>query len=144
MTERAGVRAEAYTTGAAAADYDNDGRIDLFVAGVQRNQLFRNLGEGRFEDVTGTSGIGNYTWSVAAGWLDYDNDGWLDLFVVNYVDWTPEGNKFCGDRARDLRVYCHPQQYQGPAERAVPQPARRNLRRRLGQVGHREASSARA
>ena len=44
VTERAGVKAEGYTTGAAAADFDNDGRVDLFVAGVQRNQLFRNSG----------------------------------------------------------------------------------------------------
>jgi len=113
VTERAGVQAAGYTTGAAAADFDNDGRIDLFVAGVQRNQLFRNIGDGRFEDVTATAGIKNYTWSVAAGWFDYDNDGWLDLFVVNYVDWTPENNKYCGDRARNLRVYCHPRQYKG-------------------------------
>ena len=115
VTDRAGVRADGYTTGAAAADFDNDGRVDLFVAGVQRNQLFRNAGEGRFDDVTGKAGIKNYTWSVAAGWFDYDNDGWLDLFVVNYVDWTPENNKYCGDRARDLRVYCHPRQYTGLA-----------------------------
>src|ERR687890_1682209 len=52
VTERAGVKAEGYTTGAAAGDFDNDGRIDLFVAGVQRNHLFRNIGDGRFEDVT--------------------------------------------------------------------------------------------
>ena len=50
---------------------------------------------------------------MAAGWFDYDNDGWLDLFIVNYVDWTPETNKFCGDRAKNLRVYCHPKHYAG-------------------------------
>jgi hypothetical protein len=114
VTEQAGVRGVGYATGAAAADYDNDGRVDLFVAGVQHNQLLRNTGSGRFEDVTATAGIANYKWSVAAGWFDYDNDGWLDLFIVNYVDWTPETNKFCGDRA-DLRVYCHPKHYQGLA-----------------------------
>lgn len=113
VTARAGVQGEGYATGASAADYDNDGDIDLFVAGVQRNQLFRNTGEGRFEDVTAAAGIGSYTWTVAAGWLDYDNDGLLDLFIVNYVNWTPETNKFCGDRVRDLRVYCHPKHYQG-------------------------------
>ena len=112
VTEAAGVRGEGYTTGAAAGDYDNDGHVDLFVAGVQRNQLLHNTG-GRFQDVTATAGIKNYTWSVAAGWFDYDNDGWLDLFIVNYVDWTPETNKFCGDRAKNLRVYCHPKHYAG-------------------------------
>jgi hypothetical protein len=115
VTEQAGVRGIGYATGAAAGDYDNDGHIDLFVAGVQRNQLLRNTGAGRFEDVTATAGIRNGTWSVAAGWFDYDNDGWLDLFVVNYVDWTPQTNRFCGDRAKDLRVYCHPKHYQGLA-----------------------------
>ena len=115
VTEQAGVRGIGYATGAAAADYDNDGRVDLFVAGVQRNELLRNSGDGRFEDVTARAGIANYKWSVAAGWFDYDNDGWLDLFVVNYVDWTPEKNKFCGERAKNLRVYCHPKHYGGLA-----------------------------
>jgi enediyne biosynthesis protein E4 len=113
VTAEAAVAGEAYATGASAADYDNDGHIDLFVAGVQRNQLFRNLGNGRFEDVTARAGIGHYRWSVAAGWFDFDNDGLLDLFVVNYVDWTPATNRFCGDRARNLRVYCHPKHYTG-------------------------------
>jgi enediyne biosynthesis protein E4 len=113
VTEKAGVRGLGYTTGAASADYDNDGHEDLFVAGVQRNQLLRNAGNGTFTDVTAAAGIKNYVWSVAAGWLDYDNDGWVDLFIANYVDWTPETNKFCGDRARNLRVYCHPKHYRG-------------------------------
>ena len=115
VTEKAGVQGLGYTTGAAVGDYDNDGHEDLFVAGVQRNQLLRNAGNGTFTDVTGAAGIGNYPWSVAAGWLDYDNDGWLDLFVVNYVDWTPQTNKFCGDRGRNLQVYCHPKHYRGLA-----------------------------
>src|SRR5262245_32458921 len=115
VTEKAGVQGVGYTTGAAAGDFDNDGHEDLFVAGVQGNQLLRNRGDGTFEDVTAKTGIASYTWSVAAGWFDYDNDGWLDLFVVNYVDWTPETNKYCGDRARDLRVYCHPKHYRGLA-----------------------------
>jgi hypothetical protein len=114
VTEATGVRGVGYATGAAAGDYDNDGRVDLFVAGVQHNQLLRNVG-GRFEDVTEAAHIKNYKWSVAAGWFDYDNDGWLDLFIVNYVDWTPETNKFCGDRAKNLRVYCHPKHYGGLA-----------------------------
>jgi hypothetical protein len=41
----------------AAADYDNDGKADLFVAGVYRNILYRNLGDGKFADVTAKSGI---------------------------------------------------------------------------------------
>jgi hypothetical protein len=114
VTDATGVRGVGYATGAAAGDYDNDGRVDLFVAGVQHNQLLRNVG-GRFEDVTDAAGIKNYKWSVAAGWFDYDNDGWLDLFIVNYVDWTPATNKYCGDRVKNLRVYCHPKHYGGLA-----------------------------
>ena len=52
-------------------------------------------------------------WSVAAAWLDYDRDGLLDLFVVNYLDWKAESEKYCGDRAKGLRVYCHPREYSG-------------------------------
>ncbi len=108
VTAEAGVAGRGYSQGAAAADFDNDGHMDLFVAGVQANQLFRNRGDGTFEDVTATAGIASDRWSVAAGWFDFDGDGLLDLFVVNYADWTVEFNRYCGDRDRDLRVYCHP------------------------------------
>lgn len=107
-TEEAGVAGEGYSMGAAVADYDNDGDVDLFVAGVFRNILYRNDGDGTFTDVTEGSGIGSLEWSVAAGWLDYDLDGRPDLLVVNYADWTTEFDRFCGDRDRGLRVYCHP------------------------------------
>src|SRR6266576_2537029 len=113
VTRETGVAGTGYSMGAAAADYDNDGYTDLFVAGVYRNTLYRNLGNGRFEDVTKAAGIKSDKWSVAAGWFDYDNDGWLDLFVVNYAHWTPDFDRFCGDRDRNLRVYCHPKYFEG-------------------------------
>jgi len=113
VTDAAGVRGSGYAMGAAAADYDNDGRVDLFVAGVRQNQLLRNRGDGRFEDVTTKSGIASGQWAVAGGWLDYDNDGRLDLLVVNYVDWSPGTNRYCGDQARGVRIYCHPRFFQG-------------------------------
>src|SRR5437762_1295584 len=97
----------------AAGDYDNDGHADLFVAGVYRNILYHNLGNGRFEDATEEAGIKSDKWSVAAGWFDYDNDSWLDLFVVNYAKWTPDYDRFCGDRERNIRVYCHPKYFDG-------------------------------
>ena len=99
--------------GAAAADYDNDGHVDLFVAGVRTNQLLRNRGDGTFEDVTARTGIASGDWAVAAGWFDYDNDGRLDLFVVNYVQWSPDTNRYCGDQSRGLRIYCHPRFFAG-------------------------------
>jgi len=113
VTLQAGVAGEGYSMGVAAADYNNDGYTDLFVAGVYRNILYRNLGNGKFEDVTEAAGIKSDKWSVAAGWFDYDNDGWLDLFVVNYAHWTPDFDRYCGDRERNLRVYCHPKYFEG-------------------------------
>ena len=113
VTDAAGVQGVGYAMGAAAADYDNDGRIDLFVAGVRQNQLLRNRGDGRFEDVTKRAGIASGEWGVAAAWFDYDNDGRLDLFVVNYVNWSADTNRSCGDDARGIRIYCHPRVFEG-------------------------------
>jgi hypothetical protein len=117
VTASAGVGGAGYSIGAAAADFDNDGRVDLFVAGVGRNILYRNRGNGTFEDITGSSGIRSREWSVGGAWLDYDNDGLLDLFVVNYVRWTPGFDLFCGDAGRGIRVYCHPKVFQGTTNR---------------------------
>jgi enediyne biosynthesis protein E4 len=113
VTDAAGVRGVGYAMGAAAADYDNDGRVDLFVAGVRRNQLLHNRGDGSFEDVTDKAGIASGEWAAAGGWFDYDNDGRLDLLVVNYVQWSPETNRYCGDQAKGVRTYCHPRFFQG-------------------------------
>ena len=123
VTSETGVAGAGYSMGAAAADYNNDGYADLFVAGVYRNILYRNLGNGKFEDVTEQGTIKSDKWSVAAGWFDYDNDGWLDLFVVNYAHWTPDFDRFCGERDRNLRVYCHPKYFEG-----VPNTLYRNRR----------------
>jgi hypothetical protein len=113
VTEKAGVQAAGFTMGVAAADFDNDGNSDMFVAGVRRNFLFRNSGGGVFEDITTKSGIRNNGWAIGGGWFDYDNDGKLDLFVVNYVQWDPATEPFCGEAQRRYRTYCHPKFYQG-------------------------------
>ncbi len=117
VTDAAGLEGVGYAMGAAAADYDNDGHVDLFVAGVRRNQLLHNRGDGRFEDVTAASGIASGDWAVAALWFDYDKDGRLDLFVVDYVKWAPETNRYCGDQARGVRIYCHPRFFEGLPDR---------------------------
>jgi hypothetical protein len=113
VTETAGVAGAGYSMGAAAADYDNDGRPDLFVAGVNRNILYHNLGNGRFEDVTEKAGIRSGEWAVAAGWFDYDRDGKLDLWIVHYAKWPPASDRYCGDASRDIRIYCHPKYFEG-------------------------------
>lgn len=113
VTKETGLAGVGYSMGAAAADYDNDGDTDLFVAGVGASHLYRNNG-GKFEAVEiGVSG----EWAVGGGWFDYDNDGDLDLFIVNYVKWSAAQNRFCGDEARKIRVYCHPRYFEGLANR---------------------------
>jgi len=113
VTDASGVRGVGYAMGAAAADYDNDGHVDLFVAGVRQNQLIRNRGDGRFEDVTKQAGIASGEWAVAGGWFDYDNDGRLDLLVVNYVQWSVEANRSCGEEGRCVQIYCDPRVFKG-------------------------------
>ncbi len=111
-----------FSMGAAAGDFDNDGNVDLFVAGVGRSLLYRNLGNGKFEDVTARAGIQDAEWAVAAGWFDYDNDGLLDLWVVHYTAWPPATDRFCGDQEKKIRVYCHPKYFTG-----LPNRLYRNL-----------------
>src|SRR5262245_49750753 len=78
-----------YGRGMSWADYDNDGRIDLFVAnaalsGTQLlNRLYRNLGDGVFQPIAGSGPGGEGAVSFSGSWADYDNDGDLDLFVAN-------------------------------------------------------------
>jgi len=117
VTDRAGVQGDGYMMGAAAADFDNDGFPDLFVAGVGRNMLYRNLGDGTFRDVTAQARLSNThrdhgpMWSIHGAWLDVDRDGWLDLLIVNYCAWDPAREPYCGERAPGLRTYCHPKHY---------------------------------
>jgi hypothetical protein len=114
VTERAQVRGEGYSMGAAAADFDGDRNIDLFVTGYAGSRLYRNSGDGTFEDVTRARGAEVSGWSTSAGWFDYDRDGRLDLFVLRYMDWDFErGNIFCGDPR--FRAYCHPDNFKGAA-----------------------------
>jgi tetratricopeptide (TPR) repeat protein len=112
VTEQQRLQGEGFAMGAAAADFDGDGRVDLFVPGVGRNLLYRNTAGG-FVEVAKVAGVRDERWSVAAAWLDYDRDGKLDLFVVNYLDWTPDTNRYCGNKSAGLRVYCHPREYGG-------------------------------
>jgi len=76
-------------------DYDNDGWIDLFlvdggsladarVASQAKHRLYRNRGNGTFEDVTAKSGIRHRDYGMGACAGDYDNDGWIDLYVTNF------------------------------------------------------------
>jgi len=86
VTEQSGIRAVGYGMGVAAADFNNDGWVDLYLTNFGRNQLWRNNGDGTFTDVTAESGTEVPGWSICASFFDFDRDGWLDLFVASYVD----------------------------------------------------------
>lgn len=114
VTERAGLKGVGYSMGVAAADYDNDGFVDLFVSGYKADRLYHNNGNGTFSDVTSKLLKISDGWSTSAGWLDYDHDGRLDLFIARYMDWDFEsGSMFCGGPTTALRAYCHPDNFKG-------------------------------
>jgi len=112
VTAASGLEVALYGLGAAAADYDNDGRTDLYITALGKNRLFRNLGGLRFADVTDAAGVGNTGFSTSAAWLDYDRDGRLDLFVANYVDWSIEKDLYCTLDGKS-KSYCTPELYKG-------------------------------
>ena len=112
VSKASGITNNSFGTSAAWVDYDRDGRLDLFVANYVKwtpqtdlhctldgatksyctpesysgtaSKLYRNLGGGRFEDVSGKAGVADATSkSLGITVLDVDSDGWLDLFVAN-------------------------------------------------------------
>ena len=112
VTRGSGLDAALYGLGGAAADFDNDGHVDVYLTALGPNRLFRGAGDGTFTDVTEAAGVGDPGFSTAALWFDYDRDGHLDLFVGNYVRWTPETDLFCS-LTGDAKSYCTPESYQG-------------------------------
>lgn len=111
VTQKAGLAKSGWGQGVCAGDIDNDGFIDLYVTYWGRDVLYRNLGNGSFEDVTppGTSS----RWGTGCAFLDYDRDGKIDLMVANYVDFDlkntprPDGPKPC--QWKTEKVMCGPQ-----------------------------------
>jgi enediyne biosynthesis protein E4 len=98
-----------YGQGIAVGDYDNDGFPDIYVTNVGSNKLFRNLGDGTFEDVTDTAGIDNKLWSTSCAWCDIDLDGDLDLWLCNYLIYDPYDPPPCRGDAGEPAT-CHPAQ----------------------------------
>lgn len=118
VTEKAGLAGTGFDSGAAVADYDNDGWPDLFVAGVHRNTLYHNNGDGTFTDVTAAAGLSNRPdpqygplWAIAGVWADFNSDGLLDLFIVNYLQWDYATEPLC--EYKGVADYCSPRSYRG-------------------------------
>ncbi len=89
VTDQAGVGGEGqWGSGVTVADYDNDGRPDILLTNFGPNVLYRNLGNGRFENVAARAGIEAPGWNTAAAFFDADGDGDLDLYIASYIDCT--------------------------------------------------------
>lgn len=116
VTGASGICASGYGMGAATADVDLDGDLDVFVANLGPNQMFENLADGRFRDATAGAGLAHADWSVSATFADIDGDLLPDLYVANYVDWTVAAHKVCRD---DLGSpsYCSPEVYRPSVDR---------------------------
>jgi enediyne biosynthesis protein E4 len=97
-----------YGMGVATGDFDNDGYTDIYVTNYGRNVLYRNRGDGTFEDVTAAAGVAGGGWSASAGFFDFDKDGHLDLFVTRYLDWDVHRNILCGT---PFHTYCRPERF---------------------------------
>jgi hypothetical protein len=112
VTKGSGLDVEAYGLGVSAADYDNDGLVDVYLTALGGNRLFRNLGRGRFADVTAKAGVAGGGFSTSAAFLDYDKDGRLDLFVARYVEWSADKDLYCTLDGK-TKSYCTPESYKG-------------------------------
>ena len=86
VTAGSGLDRQGWGQGVCAGDYDNDGRVDLFVTYYGQSVLYRNQGRGMFADATRPAGLAAPDrYGTGCAFLDYDRDGRLDLFVSAYV-----------------------------------------------------------
>lgn len=120
ITKEAGLTRKGWGMGVAVADFDNDGKLDLFVTGYTGSVLYHNLGNCKFEDVTEKAGVRGSGFMTGAAWGDYDRDGYVDLFVSRYshldLNHLPEfgSNKFC--RYKGILVQCGPWGLEGETD----------------------------
>ncbi len=94
VSASAGLDLRARANACAWGDYDNDGRLDLFVSCFGKNYLYHNNGDGTFAEVSRETGISKYqNYWAGISWGDYNLDGNLDLYVCGYVDYQTSANK---------------------------------------------------
>lgn len=110
-TEAAGIPrlSRGYGHGVAVGDYDNDGRPDLFITRWRGYALYRNRGDGTFEERTTAAGLdGDRDWPTSAAFADLDNDGDLDLYVCHYLKWDADNPRICREPQTGAYISCSP------------------------------------
>jgi len=107
ITSRAGVGLDdRISVTASFADIDNDGDPDLYVTSVREgNVLFENQGDGRFRDITESSGLGHKGHSSGAVFFDFNRDGLLDLYLTNVGQYTSELIRIGNHEGAEYRFY---------------------------------------
>jgi hypothetical protein len=99
--------------GSTIADYDGDGKLDIFKTNFSDDTatLYRNLGDSTFEDVTFAAGLGLHTQYLGWGtmFLDFDNDSWPDLLLVNGHVYPEVDKHHLGSNYQEPRVLYHNQ-----------------------------------
>lgn len=116
VTLHSGLESTGFGMGCTAADYNNDGFTDLFVAYYGQNQLWCNNGDGTFEQVSRLAGLNEDAWSCSAAFADLDSDGDLDLYVVNYVGWKPDDPPCFFPIEPPVKISCSPMSHAGQAD----------------------------
>ena len=100
-----------YNHGCQAADYDNDGFLDLLITGYGGLKLYHNEGDGTFRELERQAALDDNLWSTSAAWGDLNGDGSLDLYVTHYIDWSFEKHPTC--MAGDKVDACPPRRFDG-------------------------------
>lgn len=114
VSAESGADMPGYGMGAYAADYDNDGDIDLYITRLGPNVLLRNNGDGSFSDASESAHVAEPGFGTGAVFFDFDRDGFLDLYVANYLNWSTaiERPYYAPSGVRD---YGSPINYHAPA-----------------------------